>query len=283
MTTLKTGGCGGVRTLRQQKWAPSDLSQASEGMKFPVLLKGCCRPEVEAHEWSLGRMLALDPEAEVTVEYYPDADRRLPYEQITRPFKDLAGPMADEPEKWFIAERNFDEVFPRVAPDLPALSVLPVGARCVLRLVFFGTNSQSATHFHVRDQAILAHLRGRKRVVLAGPKATNVLATNSPFGGRPQFSTHGPESDGDALDYFTDLLGTETVSHVDMEPGDALFIPVHWWHWAEGYGENLSVTTFWRASLRNWEFPHPGVRAANAVVLGEAAKIVRGVAERMRT
>lgn len=278
---VSLSNAGGVAVLDPDDTGRFDYEQllaASGGLKSPVLMRKLCAESVTGHAWTLERILELDPDALVTVEYYADADRRKPYEQVTKPFRELASPMSTEPEKWFIAERDFDETFPKIAGELARLSVLPDDAKSVLRLVFFGTNSQSATHFHVRDQAILAHLRGSKRVVLMGPKTTNRMATNSPFGGRPQFSTHGPEKGGDAVAFFNDLLGTAEVQFVDLEPGDGLFIPVHWWHWAEGYGENLSVTTFWRASLRDWVFPHPGIRALNAVALGETARFVRKAA-----
>ena len=257
------------------------LFAASNGLRDPVLLSGMHTGGAATETWTLDRLLALEPDTPVTAEYYFDADRRKPYEHIVMPFTELAAAMAADPEKWYIAELNFDEVFPKVAAELQRLSVLPDDARSVLRLVFFGTNSASATHFHVRDQAILSHLKGEKRVILAGPKATGQLATNSKFGGRPQFSTHGPEAGADALECFTDLCGSEAVQ-VDIVPGDALFIPVQWWHWVEGRGENLSVTTFWRASLREWAFPHPGIRSAVAVGLGETAKVVRGVTGRFK-
>ena len=254
---------------------PADLDDASDGFRQPVFMPGLCSDSITKSDWSVPGLLALEPETSITVEYYADADRRKPYQLITKSFGALAGPMADEPEKWFIAERNFDETFPKVAMSLPRLVVLPSAARAVTRLVFLGTNSQSATHFHVRDQAVLVHLNGKKRVILAGPKTTDSLATNSKFGRRPQFSTHGPDAGGDALEHFGQIVGPDNVMGVDLDPGDALFIPVHWWHWVEGVGENFSVTTFWRASVREWALPHPGLRAATATVVAKLVGLAR--------
>ena len=253
----------------------ADLVEASDGLRQPVLMPGLCAQTVAGQRWTLDYLFGIEPETSVNAEFYVDADRRKKYEHKDVSFRELTENMRSEPTKWFLAEQDLDKIFPTVADELPQLPVLPVDARDILRLVFFGFDSQSATHFHVRDQAILEHLAGRKRVILAGPEATPELATNSPFGGRPQFSTHGPEDGGDALACFTDLCGDKAFQ-VDIEPGDSLFIPVHWWHWVEGQGECLSVTTFWRASVREWAFPHPGIRAATAVGLGETAKIVRG-------
>lgn len=255
------------------------LVEASDGLQQPLLIRGACRQSIAAN-WTLDELFGLEPEDSVTAEYYPDGDRRKQYERVDITFADLRQKMNVEPEHWYLAERDLDTTFPKVAVDLPRLSLLTDDARHILRLVFFGTNTQSATHFHVRDQAVLEHLRGKKRVVLAGPNATGALATNSPFGGRPQFSTHGPEVGENAVECFTRLAGDD-VSSVDLEAGDSLFIPVHWWHWVEGIGECLSVTTFWRASIRDWGYPHPAIRAATAVALGQTAKTIRGAAHRV--
>lgn len=252
-----------------------DLLEASDGLRQPVLLPGLCGATTAGQRWTLDYLFGIEPEVAVDAEFYVDADRRKKYEHRSVLFRELSENMKSDPTRWYLAEQDLDKIFPLVAQELPRLPVLPDDARDALRLVFFGNDSQSATHFHVRDQAILEHLKGDKRVILAGPEATSALATNSPFGGRPQFSTHGPEDGGDALSCFTDLCGDKAF-HVDLEPGDSLFIPVHWWHWVEGQGECLSVTTFWRASIREWAFPHPGIRASTAVALGETAKVVRG-------
>lgn len=254
----------------------AQLNDASNGLREPVLLRGQCLAETIDDKWTLEKLLSLDPDASVAAEYYADADRRKPYVRVTKPFRDIAAKISVEPKKWYLAELDFDQVFAKAAPHLPHLSVLPNGAEKFVRLVFFGHDSQSATHFHTKDQAILAHLRGHKTVILAGPTATKDLATNSAFGSRPQFSTHGPEDGADALESFTRIVGNEAFA-VEMAPGDALFIPVHWWHWVEGQGECLSVTTFWRASLRNWAWPHPGMRAGIAVVTSQISQIVRRV------
>ena len=250
------------------------LLQASNGLREPVLLRDDCGDTIAGTTWSLDYLFETQAETVVEAEFYPDADRRKPYDVVSLPLSELRDKMRSDPTKWYLAEKQLDELFGSVAAELPRVSSLPGHAAHVMRLVFFGTDTQSATHFHVRDQAILRHLRGKKRVILTGPECSGELATNSPFGGRPQFSTHGPEHGADALAAFTELCG-DNAFQVDLEPGDSLFIPVHWWHWVEGQGECLSVTTFWRAGFREWAFPRPGVRAATAVALGETAKVVR--------
>ena len=252
------------------------LSTVSGGLKNPVSLPGLCVDAEAVGTWTLLGMLEREQDRVVPVEYYAAGDKRKPYELQHIPLRDYAAAIErGDHDYWFLAEQNLDDIFPSAAGELPKLSVLPSNAGSVIRSVFFGIDTASATHFHTRDQAILVQVTGSKKVVLALPTAP--LATNRVLSGRPQFSTCGPEPGGDAAAYFSDLLDGETVV-VDLSPGDALFIPVHWWHWAESRDESLSVTTFWRASPRDWVFPTPGFRALTAVVVGTAAGLVRRAA-----
>ncbi len=252
-----------------------DLLEVSEGLRLPVHLPGLYADTVLSDIWTLENLLSLDPDGEATVEYYADGDKRKRFTIVTKPFSELSRLIATEPEKWFIASQDFDEMFPKVASSLAPLPILPSNPRASMRSSFFGLNTRSAMHFHTRDQAILTHLRGTKRFVLTPPDTTKQIATNSPFGNRPQYSSHGPEEGQDAFDAFAKLVGDNNVGVVDMSAGDSLFIPVHWWHWVEGDGETLSVTTFWRARAGEWFLPAPGLRSIAAIAIAESVGMAR--------
>jgi len=66
-----------------------------------------------------------------------------------------------------------------------------------------------------------------------------------------------------------------------LEPGEILFIPVHWWHLTNVEGYQVSVTQIWRASVRQWTFPQPGLQMAAREVFFRGKKGLRGVKRRL--
>lgn len=52
---------------------------------------------------------------------------------------------------------------------------------------------------------------------------------------------------------------------VELHPGDALFLPLHWLHVPEGRGWNVSVTHWWRPHRRDWRMSGAAVRALAGV------------------
>ena len=263
--------------LRKPKPTYGDLIEASDGLQRPVHLPGLYSNSVgsESHLWTLDHLLSLEPSGTAIVEHYSDGDKRKRFTNVSKPFSELSELMATEPEKWFIASQDFDRMFPKVAPSLAPLPILPPDPRRLMRSAFFGFNTRSAMHFHTRDQAVLTQLRGNKTFIFTAPDSTAEIATNSPFGNRPQYSTHGPDQGEDAFESFAALVGAERVGEVQMAAGDSLFIPVHWWHWVEGDGETLSVTTFWRARAQDWSMPSPGLRSLAALSIASVVGLMR--------
>ena len=52
-----------------------------------------------------------------------------------------------------------------------------------------------------------------------------------------------------------------------LQPGQMLFIPVHWWHLTAATGYQVSVSHFFRSKLRRWTFPKPGLSVAAREIL----------------
>lgn len=110
--------------------------------------------------------------------------------------------------------------------------------------LFVGDRQRSETHFHPGLQAVLVNLYGKKRVGLYSPTETDhlypyrwyeVLGTER----IPAFNWSRVLPDTrDQFPALDRLSGYEVV----LEPGEMLFIPIHWWHWAESLGPSISVT-----------------------------------------
>lgn len=57
-----------------------------------------------------------------------------------------------------------------------------------------------------------------------------------------------------------------------LEPGESLYIPVHWWHFTRVQGYQVSVTHFWKARFQNWTFPAPGFQVCAREVLFQSPR-----------
>jgi hypothetical protein len=60
-----------------------------------------------------------------------------------------------------------------------------------------------------------------------------------------------------------------------LEPGEILFIPVHWWHVTSVSGITVSVTALWRARLSSYTFPAPGLQTCAREVTGRLKRTTR--------
>lgn len=104
---------------------------------------------------------------------------------------------------------------------------------------FLFRNSYTDWHWHPEDEALMCQVQGPKEALLLAPDeaAWNCLS--------PILAEHGRTFDHDVADRFAGLQFHRTV----VEPGDALYIPVYWWHSVESIEDAMGVTV--AASFRN--------------------------------
>lgn len=89
---------------------------------------------------------------------------------------------------------------------------------------------------------LLAQLHGAKRFLLFAPSDTLRLSPCAPWSSTPQFSDldlAAPALSGSSL-----ARGATPYS-ATLEPGELLFLPSRWWHFAQGDGETLSLAYWW--------------------------------------
>jgi hypothetical protein len=112
---------------------------------------------------------------------------------------------------------------------------------------------------------MIFQLHGRKRVILCHPADSARLypysVLNSVYYHKSRVDFAAP--DLETFPAVREVRRRETI----LEPGDALFVPLHWWHAAYGMGTVMSASLFWKARWREQAFPQPGLRSAAGLLL----------------
>ena len=138
--------------------------------------------------------------------------------------------------------------------------------------VWVGHQSRTINHYHSHHEALLCQIVGQKKVLLYAPSDTAALYPKGFWASDHNCSrvdAHAP--DLEAFPRFEQARPIECT----LEQGEALFIPVHWWHAVYGLDLSASGTFFWTARLRDWHFPVPGVRCAAHLVMNRVPPLRR--------
>jgi hypothetical protein len=159
--------------------------------------------------------------------------------------------------------------------ELPFLRGLPpvLFGAYPTRNVYFYRSGVTDHHYHVGAEAVLAQILGTKEVLLL-PPSERVWSYMSVVTGK---GLHAFQEDLHAYPAARTVVPYRAV----LEPGDALYIPVYWWHFVStrgGTGLGASVPTWWRSPLRmQLDLRFPAARASLRALPG-AFTGKRGVA-----
>ncbi|UUQ64832.1 cupin-like domain-containing protein [Pseudomonas fuscovaginae UPB0736] len=99
---------------------------------------------------------------------------------------------------------------------------------------FLYRNSYTDWHFHAADETFMTQVVGAKEVLLLPPDEASWRAL------RPVVEEAGYLYDIDTQ-RFPDTRNLQALRTV-VEPGDALYIPVYWWHAVQSLDESFGVT-----------------------------------------
>jgi hypothetical protein len=155
---------------------------------------------------------------------------------------------------------------------VPFLAITPRSRVYPPHRVFLYRNSYTDWHFHPTDETFMTQVVGAKEVLLLPPDEPTWSAL------RPLIQDHGVLYDID-VQRFPDA-GRLQPLRVVVEPGDALYIPVFWWHAVESLDKAFGVTvaaTFPTPLHVNGDWRFPVVRKlARTHLLSRHAPLVMG-------
>jgi hypothetical protein len=120
-------------------------------------------------------------------------------------------------------------------------------------------------HWHNGREAVAQLVEGRKEFVLFSPKDTAYLyprrlrkwglawfdETEAVFCSEIPFELGLDDIDRTKFP----LLDRATPLRAELEAGDCLYIPTHWWHFTTAVEPCIVVVEFWDAPLRRWGYP----------------------------
>ncbi len=169
--------------------------------------------------------------------------------------------MADDPQApgLYVGSTTVDTCLPafRAANDLP------FGDRDPLASVWLGNRSRIAAHFDLPDN-LACVVAGRRRFTLFPPEQVANLYVGpldiTPAGQAVSLVDFA-QPDHARFPRFARALAHAQV--VELEPGDAVFIPSMWWHHVESLTPfNVLVNYWWRQSPDYMDSPVGALMAA---------------------
>lgn len=236
-----------ARRLPQMAWDFDYLTRTIGDSVIPVYDWGERGPTID-DEFVITYMKAAEAIRHARAVTHPAGQRfsvcQLPIEQIG----DLQDRYQTPP--WLEHVDDLDR--------LPAMFREP--RRRALFISFF-----RGIHWHNGRDAVAQLLSGRKRFVLFAPGDSPYLyprrLREAGLGWFDEteavFCSEIPFEQGmDRIDRARfPLLDRATPLYVDLEAGESLYIPSHWWHFTTAVEPCVVVVEFWDAPLGRWGYP----------------------------
>jgi len=239
----------------------------------PVILTGIASRWPAIERWTPEYLRSVAGDNPVNFHYdengnfqrwYTSPDDREERQLTLGEFLDMLD-SGEQVDRYYMTEHSLRDVSPQLLGDVD-LSRYIDDAEPEL---FLGRETKMPLHYHGVTEALLCQLQGRKRVTLYHPNQYGKLYPGRWYRPAPLFSRVDASSPD--LERYPKFGQAEPIEFW-LEPGEILYIPVGWWHFTkvEGQAISLSITAVFRAKVRNFHYPSPGLQtlargALNAV------------------
>jgi hypothetical protein len=206
-------------------------------------------------KWTPDYLASACGDRKIAVSHYADGKVLSSHVQLTvREYLDLLRTQPGASQLYYMETNRLTELSEGLYRDLafpPCMEGLPEADD----MIFFGLDVGSCCHIHPHHEALCFQVYGKKTFTLYHPHDARHLYLG-PFYGDYRRS----RIDFAAVDLrcFPRARRLRRID-VELDEGDALYIPVQWAHWTHGRGMNFSLTRFFAARLRHYHFPSPGI------------------------
>jgi len=209
-------------------------------------------------------MFQLEPEARGRVFYADESLRDFNFkryaatrDQVLTGLLGLA--QAPEPPALYVGSTTVEAVL----PGFLDANGMGLGARDALVSLWMGNRTRVAAHYDLPDNlAVVA--AGRRRFTLFPPEQLHNLylgPLDPTPAGQPISLVDFAAPDLERFPRFA--LAWEAGERVELEPGDAVFIPSMWFHHVEGLAPlNLLINAWWRQTPDYVDSPLSTLRLA---------------------
>ncbi|MFK8032426.1 MAG: cupin-like domain-containing protein [Gammaproteobacteria bacterium] len=166
--------------------------------------------------------------------------------------------LPEHAEMRYLAQVSIAKAFPELLEDIKVPPFFP-DEKYQAAVMYAGGTLFSQLHYHPRGSAVLCMVYGQKKVRLFPPDQGRYLYPHSVRSGLSHVSqTTHKHPDATLYPEFEKAHYVE----VTLNAGEALFIPIYWWHSIENIGFSISSVFFWSTSWASKFLPPPGPRAS---------------------
>ncbi|MFM8274859.1 MAG: cupin-like domain-containing protein [Gemmata sp.] len=233
----------------------------------PFIVPGFARDWPACRAWTPDLLAAACGDTLIPVSHYPDGTTLAAKVPMTvRAYLDALTATPDSWQHHYMEAVELADLSEQLYRDVPVPADLD-GLPGVSDTVFFGRSTGSCCHIHAHEEALVMQLMGTKVFTLYPPADVRNLYFEPVTRDYRRSRVSFPDVDYQRFPRARRL----TRIDVALEPGDALYLPVHWAHWTAADGFTFTLTRFFRARLREYRFPNPGLRC----VLGRLIQLVR--------
>jgi len=174
--------------------------------------------------------------------FYNEQHTGFNFERVIDRFGTLLDELlAGSADSLYLGSTELDGSFPGLRQDNP----LDLGVRDPLISLWLGNRTRVAPHFDLPDN-IACVVAGRRRFTLFPPEQVGNLyigRLDLTPAGQPISLVDLAAPDLDRFPRYAEALRHAQV--VELEAGDAVFIPSQWWHGVEGLAPVNALVNFW--------------------------------------